>query len=150
MFAALPSIRIAPQRVAALVAAGLVVYTGALVAAGIQTQPDSAAAEPVAQVARIPWVEMRPSRGVDSNLDRRTAVQIAADVVVDLQRRRPAVTRLRRITLWLEAGSDQFPVIVARLEGTSRGPDGGQSPLEETVAVAPSRSGYRVVRIRHS
>ena len=74
------------------------------------------------------------SKGVDSRLDRRTAMRIAAD----LQRRRPAV-RLHRVTLWLEAESDQLPVIVGRLEGRS---------LEQTVEVALSRNGYGIARVR--
>ena len=47
--------------------------------------------------------------------------------------------RLRRVTLWLEAGPDQFPLIVARLEGSS---------VQQTVEVTLSASGYRVGRIR--
>jgi hypothetical protein len=39
---------------------------------------------------------------------------------------------LRRVIFWLEAGSDQFPVLVARLEGTVKR-DGGDGRLAETV-----------------
>jgi hypothetical protein len=46
---------------------------------------------------------------------------------------------LRRITLWLQAGTDQFPTIMARLDGT---------PRVQTVELALSPSGYRIARIR--
>ena len=102
--------------------------------AGAHTRSDVVATQPAAQTTRLPAVVIRASKGVDSTLDRRTAVRIAAD----LQKRRPAL-RLRRVTLWLEAGPDQFPVIVARLEGRS---------VQQTVEVALSASGYGVARIR--
>jgi hypothetical protein len=130
-----PSLRPAPGRLVALLAAGLLAYAGALVVAGVQTRPDAAeAARPAAKPAWVPRVVVRPSRGVDSRLDRATAVQIATD----LQRRLPA-SRLRRAVLWLEPGSDQFALIVARLEGNGS---------VETVEVALSPSGYKVARIR--
>jgi Na+-translocating ferredoxin:NAD+ oxidoreductase RnfD subunit len=143
-----PLIRPTPRRVAALVAAGLVAYAGALVAAGLPARPASAAARSVAQVTRLPRVVIRPSRGVDSKLDQQTAMQIARDVAVDLQRRRLPISRPRRITLWLEAGSGQGPVIVARLEGTSRGGGGRPGRQAQTVEVAQSRSGYSIARVR--
>ena len=130
----LPSIRPARLSVAALTAAGVAAYSGALVVAGTQTRSEALAAQPATQTTRLPRVVIRASTGVDSTLDRRTAVRIAAD----LQKRRPAL-QLRRVTLWLEAGSDQFAVIVARLEGRS---------LEQTVEVELSPRGYRVARIR--
>ncbi|MGH3137146.1 MAG: hypothetical protein ACRDPV_11710 [Gaiellaceae bacterium] len=130
----LPSIRPGQRSVVALTAAGVVTYSGALVVAGTHTRRDAVAAQPVAQAAGLPRVVIRASKGVDSTLDRRTAVWIAAD----LQKRRPGL-RLRRVAVWLEAGLDQFPVIVARLEGKS---------LVQTVEVTLSPSGYRITRIR--
>jgi hypothetical protein len=126
-----PSIRPAPRKVAALLASGVVAYAGALVAAGLPARAAPGTARPAAPAARLPQIVIRPSQGVDSKLDRRTAIQIAAD----LQTR-----RLRRITLWLEAGPGQGPLIVARLEVPGR--------PEETVELAPSRSGYRIARVR--
>jgi hypothetical protein len=41
--------------------------------------------------------------------------------------------------VWLQAGTDQFPTIMARLEETSR---------VRTVEVALSPSGYRIARVR--
>ena len=138
-----PSIQLTRRSVAALATASLVAYAGGLVASGTSTRPDAPVAEPAAQLVRLPRVAVRPSRGVDSKLDRPTAVRIAAD----LQRRQRA-WRLRRVTLWLEAGSDQFPLIVARVEGTRRGQDGRSSRVRETVEVALSASGFRFARIR--
>ncbi len=130
----LPSIRPGRRSVVALAAAGVVTYSGALVVAGTHTGAEAVAAQPAARATRLPPVVIRDSKGVDSTLDRGTAMRIAAD----LQKRRPAL-RLRRVTVWLEAARDQFPVIVARLEGAS---------LEQTVEIALSPSGYRVARIR--
>jgi Na+-translocating ferredoxin:NAD+ oxidoreductase RnfD subunit len=130
----LPSIRLARHSVVALAAAGAVAYSAALVAAGTHTRPDAMTAQPAAQTTRPPRVVVRASKGVDSTLDRRTAVRIAAD----LQKRRPAL-RLRRVTFWLEAGPDQFPLIIARLEGRS---------VQQTVEVTLSATGYRLGRIR--
>ena len=133
--AILPSIRPGRRSIVALAAAALVTYSGALVVVGTQTRLGVAlAAQPAAPATRLPRVVIRASKGVDSTLDRPTAVRIAAD----LQKRRPAL-RLRRVTVWLEAARDQFPVIVARLEGAS---------LEQTVEVTLSATGYRVGRIR--
>jgi hypothetical protein len=110
-----------------------------LIAAGLHARTAPAPIRPVAQVARLPHVVIRPSPGVDLKLDRQTALQIAADLA---QRRLP-MSRVRRIVFWLEAGSGQGPVVVAQLEGTPRGRE-----HEKTVEVAQSRSGYRVARIR--
>jgi hypothetical protein len=135
-----PSMRPRPRTLAAVSAAGLVVYTGVLIAVGLETRPASATPRRASQVARLPHVVIGRSHGVDSNLDRRTATQIAADLIADVQRRRGSpMSRVRRITLWLQAGSDQFPTIMGRLEGVS----GAQ-----TVEVALSPNGYRIARVR--
>ena len=125
------------RAVVALAAVGVAVYSGALFVAGTSTRLDAAAARSATQATtRLPHVVIRPSKGVDSELDRRTAVQIAAD----LQKRRPAAARLRRVTVWLEAESaDQFPLIVVRLEGASS---------VRTVEVTLSPGGYQIARVR--
>ena len=132
-----PPVRAGRRGVLALAAVGVVVYAGALVATAASTRADAvAAAPPAPRTTAMPGarVVVGASKGVDSRLDRRTAMRIAAD----LQRRRPAV-RLHRVTLWLEAESDQLPVIVGRLEGRW---------LEQTVEVALSRNGYGIARVR--
>jgi Na+-translocating ferredoxin:NAD+ oxidoreductase RnfD subunit len=125
-----PGLRLRAPAVA-LVLVGLVGYGAALVAAGVSTRPaPSGAAALVATTQRLPHIVIGPSRGVDAALDRRTARQIAADLV---SRRHS----LRRVTLWLEAREDQFPAIVALLESAAS---------RQTVEVRLTPSGYRVTR----
>ncbi len=119
--------------IAALLTAVAAGYTGALVAAGSTTRAASAAAvRPTTQPTKIPRIVIRPSKGVDSTLDRPSAVQIATD----LQRRRPRMT-LRRVTVWLEARRGQFPAVLAILQWHSS---------RQLVEVAPRLDGYRIVR----
>ena len=134
-----PSVRPGPRRLVALSAGALVAYAGALVAAGVQTHAASPTPRRVAQVTRLPQVVIRPSVGVDSDLDRTTALPVAGDLAADLRRRGSSLSPLRRITLWLQAGSAQFPTIMARLEGAAG---------VQTVEVALSASGYRIARVR--
>jgi hypothetical protein len=125
-----PSVRLQPAAVPVLLL-GLVVYMAGLLVAGASTRPTTVASRATAsEVARLPQIVIRPSKGVDSMLDRRIARQIASD----LKARRPA---LRRVVLWLEARSDQFPAIVALIEGL---------PGRQTVEVTLTPSGYRVAR----
>jgi hypothetical protein len=133
-----PSIRPARRKVLALVAGGLVAYAGALVGAGLNADEAPAAARSAERAAPLPPVTIQPSRGVDDELDRKTATQMAADVVADLQRRHGSVPRLRRITVWLEAGEGQEPIAFARIEGART----------ETFELTLSRKGYRIARIR--
>jgi hypothetical protein len=108
----------------------LLVYVGGLLVAGASTRPGAVGTQRSPPVVRLPQIAIRPSEGVDSNLDRRTA----REIVADLQRRQPA---LRRVTLWLVASqSDQFPAITAVLEG----PLGGRA-----VEIELTPSGYRAV-----
>jgi Na+-translocating ferredoxin:NAD+ oxidoreductase RnfD subunit len=130
--------RPAGRTAGALVAAGLVAYAGALVAAGLPARPGPvpAAVRPATQAVRLPPVVVRPSRGVDSTLDRKTARQIAADVVAALAARR----QLHRIVLWLEGGSDQAALVIAQVEVP-----GGKTA---TVELSFSRAGYEIGRVR--
>jgi Na+-translocating ferredoxin:NAD+ oxidoreductase RnfD subunit len=130
--------RPAGRTAGALVAAGLVAYAGALVAAGLPARPGPvpAAVRPATQAVRLPPVVVRPSRGVDSTLDRKTARQIAADVVAALAARR----QLHRIVLWLEGGSDQAALVIAQVEVP-----GGKTT---TVELSFSRAGYEIGRVR--
>ena len=123
-----PSLR--PRRVfVALLGAALGIYAAGLVVAGVSTRSTQLASAAPALVAReLPTIVVRPSKGVDAVLDRRTASHIAGD----LKSRQPA---LRRLTLWLEAREDQFPAIVAVLEGRSS---------RRTVEIALTASGYRI------
>jgi Na+-transporting NADH:ubiquinone oxidoreductase subunit NqrB len=127
------SIRPSRLVLAALMIAVAAGYVGALVAAGSTTRATTASTvRPTTQPTKVPRIVIRPSKGVDSTLDRPSAVQIATD----LQRRRPAMT-LRRVTVWLEARRGQFPAVLAILESPSS---------RQFVEVAPRLDGYRIVR----
>jgi hypothetical protein len=144
-----PSVRRAPRRVAALVGVAIVVsYAGAVIAAGLSTRPEPALARTPAQVVRLPQIVIAPSRGVDSALDRRIATDVAADLVAVLPTRRLPMSRLHRLTVWLEAGEGQAPTVMARLQGVTRQPDGLPRALARTVEVGYSRRGYVVARVR--
>ena len=125
-----------PKR-ALLVALGAILglaYLATLLAASTTTRAAPLSlTRPVTKVERVPMVVIRPSKSVDAKLDRPSAVQIA----VDLQRRRSA-TKLRRVTVWLEARSDQFPAIVAVLQWPSS---------RQRVEVGLTAKGYRIVRV---
>ena len=136
--ASIPSLRVEARTLAALSAGVLVVYVGVLAAAGLQTQAAAPTPERVTQVARLPQVVIRPSVGVDSDLDRTMALPVARDLAAELRRRSPT-SRLQRITLWLQAGSGQLPTIMALLEDTAS---------VQTVEVSLSPSGYRIARVR--
>jgi hypothetical protein len=127
---------IRPRRLvlAALLAAVAASYTGALLTAGAATRAAaSPAGGPPTESTNVPRVVVRPSKGVDAALDRPVAVKIAAD----LQRRRPA-SRLRQVTVWLEARSGQFPAVVAVLDWPSS---------RQLVEVEPKLDGYRIARV---
>jgi hypothetical protein len=138
MVASIPSHRVETRTLAALSAGALVVYFGVLASAGLQTQAATPTPERVVQVARLPQVVIRPSVGVDSDLDRTMALPVARDLAAELRRRSP-MSRVQRITLWLQAGSGQLPTIMALLENTAG---------VETVEVGLSPSGYRIARVR--
>jgi len=108
-------------------------YMGALLTAGSATRAATSPAVPTTQSTKAPRVVIRPSKGVDSALDRPVAVKIAAD----LQRRRSGTT-LRRVTVWLEARSGQFPAVVAVLDWPSS---------RQLVEVEPKLDGYRIARV---
>jgi len=129
-----PSIRPRRPVVVALLATVGVVYAGAVLAAGTSTRADATpvTARPAAHATRVPQVVIRPSKGVDATIERTIARQIA----VDLQRSRPDVT-LRRVVVWLEARSDQFPAVIARLRWRSS---------TQLVEVGLGPGGYRIVR----
>ena len=127
------SIRPSRPLLAALLIAVAAGYAGAvLVAESTSRAATATTVRPTTQPTKVPRIVIRPSEGVDSTLDRPSAVQIATD----LQRRRPALT-LRRITVWLEARRGQFPAVLAILESPSS---------RQFVEVAPRLDGYRIVR----
>jgi hypothetical protein len=74
-------------------AIGIVVAVGAIASAGI---PARLGATPVLQatnVSRLPAITVLPSRGVESKLDRATALRITRDLVADLEIQADALRR---------------------------------------------------------
>jgi Na+-translocating ferredoxin:NAD+ oxidoreductase RnfD subunit len=95
------------KRLAVVGAAGLAAYAGALVAAGIPAHT-AAAKGPVATKGALPAITIARSRGVQSQLNMRTAGAIARDLVVALH---TPVPRDARVRVWLEPGGGQAPPI---------------------------------------
>jgi Na+-translocating ferredoxin:NAD+ oxidoreductase RnfD subunit len=91
---------------------GLAAYIGVLVAAGISTSP-VAQAGASRYVGPLPPIRILPSKGVDSTLSTAMARAIAGDLVVALRKRG---ARVRRVSLWLEAGFQGGSIPVARVE----------------------------------
>ena len=100
-----------------LAAAGLAAYVGALVVAGVPAR--SAAAVPVAAGAGpLPAIEILPSHGVSTALNRKTARAITWDLVSSL-----GITPAKsdRVRVWLEPGPGQDPPLaVAQLSSAGR------------------------------
>ena len=72
--------------VGAMALAGAVGFAGLIVLAGIPARSSGAAASaPAGDADGLPQVTVVPSQGVASSIDRRTALQIARDVVADLR-----------------------------------------------------------------
>ena len=74
--------------------AGAAAFAGLLVLVGLPARPDTASAAQLANVGRLPPVTILHSTGVSSQIDRRTALVIAGDLIADLRTRADAL-RLR-------------------------------------------------------
>ncbi len=79
---------------AALVLAAAAGFAGLVVLAGIPARPTVAAAAPLSDTRHLPQVTVVEAKGVSSQIDHTTALQIARDVVVDLRAEADAL-RLR-------------------------------------------------------
>jgi hypothetical protein len=151
LVALLPRPRLGARKAAVLVAAGVAAYAGGLVAAGLPARAASVAgAAPMEPSVRLPALAVAPSRGVDERLSRPTADRIARFLVVEAQSGRLMIAHVRRITMWLEAGSGQLALLVARVEGAPRNTAGRATPLVETVEITQTLQGYRIYRVRSS
>jgi Na+-translocating ferredoxin:NAD+ oxidoreductase RnfD subunit len=147
----LPRVAFRPRAIitATVAAAGLVGYLGALVLAGIPARPAPAATRMRTASAPLPQIVIQHSKGVDAPLQRRIAEEIAADVAADAALGRQPITLVRRITLWLEPGAGQGPLLVAQLEGVGA-MAGQRRALSETVEIVLGRDGWRIGRVRAS
>ncbi len=77
----------------ALAGAGVAaLYAGGLVAAGLPARPTPLAA-PLAHTGRLPAIDVHQSQGVFQRLDRKTARQMAGDLVADLHTQSLALAR---------------------------------------------------------
>jgi Na+-translocating ferredoxin:NAD+ oxidoreductase RnfD subunit len=105
--------------------------SGLIVVAGVPARPGETAAAKLATVGELPPIRILASKGVDSQLDERTAKQVAQAVVTGLRTRQRTQIRtaaggtvsvpsyrFERMTVWLERGEGQGPpVIVVRCAG---------------------------------
>lgn len=107
--------------VSALALAGAAGFVGLVVLAGIPARPSAAAARAsVVETGGLPEVAVMPSQGVASQIDRRTALQIASDVVTDLRIEAEALMRRDLDRASDGAGSDRLTALWQRIE--SAGP----------------------------
>ena len=88
------SIGVGLTRLGTVGAVGAAAFVGLLVLAGLPAQPGSAAATQLGDVGALPAVTVLHSTGVSTQLDRRTALVIAGDLLADLRTRADAL-RLR-------------------------------------------------------
>ncbi len=107
-------------KVVAAGAATLLVYTGAIAAAGIRARPEATPA-PLAQTGRLPTIAILPSKGVQTALDRRTARRIAADLVASLRLQTRALSERRPAALALAAIGDELTALSGQIRSTSGG-----------------------------
>ncbi len=119
----LPRVRVNAGRAAigALVLAGTAGFVGLVVLAGLPARPDAAAASAsMVEAGGLPEVEVLPSKGVASQIDRRTSLQIAADLVADLRVEEEALVRrdLERATDG--AAGERLAAVWERIESAGR------------------------------
>ncbi len=118
----------------ALALAGAAAFAGLVVLAGIPARSTVAAAAPLSDTRHLPQVTVVPAKGVSSQIDHTTALQIARDVVVDLRSEADAL-RLRDLERAAVAASGPWLVDLRRQV---------HAAAERAITV-PS---YRVERIR--
>jgi Na+-translocating ferredoxin:NAD+ oxidoreductase RnfD subunit len=103
-----PPIHLTRTRLAVVGAAALAVYAGGLVAAGIPARPVAVVA-PLRDTSHLPVIEIGHSKGVETALDRKTARQIAADLVRDLRIQTQALAARNPQKLERAATFDRLP-----------------------------------------
>jgi Na+-transporting NADH:ubiquinone oxidoreductase subunit NqrB len=79
-----PRLTVSRQKLALAGAAVLALWAAGIVGAGIRARPVPISA-PLAHTGRLPALTIEKSKGVQQSLDRKTARQMAADLVADLQ-----------------------------------------------------------------
>ncbi|MBM2821723.1 MAG: putative cytochrome-c peroxidase, partial [Thermoleophilia bacterium] len=103
--------------VGALAMAGAAGFVGLVILVGIPARPSAAAASgPAAKTVGLPDVTVMPSAGVASQIDRRTALQIASDVVTDLRIEAEALIGRDLERASVGAGSDRLAALWQRID----------------------------------
>jgi hypothetical protein len=136
LLARVPAFRIEPRRLTAAVAVVLVGYTAAVAVAGIRARPEAAVA-PLAHTGRLPQIAILPSHGVETVLDRKTAGQIAGDLVANLSLQADALSARRPNELARTAIGDELTQLKRQVDAASGG----------TIEVAASRLERMRVRL---
>jgi Na+-translocating ferredoxin:NAD+ oxidoreductase RnfD subunit len=121
LLALLPPVRLDRRKLAIVGAAVLVVYTGAVAAAGIRARPDTTVA-PLANTGRLPQIAILRSRGVETKLDRKTARRIAGDLVTDLRIQTSALSRRDAKALERGATFDRLPQLRQQIRNSKGRP----------------------------
>ena len=151
-----PTLGRAARGAAALAAAGA--FVGLVVLAGLPARSSDVASAARVEAGELPDLTILPSEGVSTQLDRETALRIAADLVADLrveaealasrnqQRATEASTGARLAAVWkrMDASGESVVVpdyTVERLQLTLEPGDGQSAPLvvakaEGTVELA--------------
>jgi Na+-translocating ferredoxin:NAD+ oxidoreductase RnfD subunit len=109
-----PPIRLSRTRLAVVGTAALAVYCGGLVAAGIPARPKTVI-EPLRDTSHLPAIAILRSNGVETVLDRKTARQIAADLVRDLRIETQALATRNQKTLERAATFDRLPELQTQI-----------------------------------
>ncbi len=100
-----------------LAAAGAAVFVGLVVLAGVPARPSNAAVSgSQAQVAEVPEVSIVSTDDVASQIDRRTALRIANDVVTDLRIEAEALRGRDLERASAGAGGDRLATLWQRIE----------------------------------
>jgi hypothetical protein len=116
-----PRTTLSRTRLAVVGAGALALYGGGLVAAGIPARPATTVA-PLRDTSHLPAIAILPSKGVQTKLDRKTARQIAADLVRDLDLQARALAARDQKLLERAATFDRLPELASQIRLSARKP----------------------------
>ncbi|HSC90622.1 MAG TPA: FG-GAP-like repeat-containing protein [Gaiellaceae bacterium] len=106
-----------PARRGTYAAAGAVAFVGLVVLAGLPARPIEASAS-VLPARALPEITVLPSQGVATQLDHRTAEQIARDLVADLGNEADAVLRRDHDRAAAGAAGERLASVWARIDAS--------------------------------
>jgi hypothetical protein len=160
LLAILPRVSLLGRRTSVgLSLAGAAAFVGVLVAAGIPARPATGTTALAATNVALPHVTIERSHDVASQIDRRTATQVARDVVAELRLRADAQIRagasaelvprydVEQIRLRVEPGVGQGPpTVVCVLHGMILlGSAAKPKPFTKTLELRLDGSRFRIV-----